>query len=167
MGFTAPATAFCPACGHATEVRMVHGRPRPACPDCRFVHFPNPRVAAVAFVTRENHVLLVKRGVQPEKGKWALPAGFIDLGEHPEKAAIREVKEETGLDITIERQMGLNFDPTSKAIVILYKAQTIGGSLAASDDAADARWFDRKDLPELAFESTRKAVQEWLTETHP
>jgi len=154
--------AFCPLCGHRIESRVRHGRPRPVCPACRYVHFANPRVAAVVFVTDGDRTLLVRRGGWPEKGKWALAAGFIDLGEPPEEAAVRELKEETGLDIAIDGLLDLSYDPVSKAIVLLYRGRVLGGVLAAGDDALEARWFTRHELPELAFESTRRAVEAWL-----
>lgn len=154
--------AFCPQCGHPIDSQMRHGRMRPVCPACRYVHFANPRVAVVMFVAEKDQVLLIKRGVWPEKGRWALVAGFIDLGEHPEEGAIREMKEETGLDGVIERLMDLSFDPVSQTIVILYKARVVGGVLAPNDDAQDARWFTRADLPDLAFDSTRQTVKAWL-----
>jgi ADP-ribose pyrophosphatase YjhB (NUDIX family) len=111
-------------------------------------------------------VLLVKRSVAPEKGRWALAAGFVELGEPPEAAAIREMKEETGLDIVIERMLGLSFNAADKVIVILYQGRAVGGVLAAGDDADEARWFSRDELPELAFESTRSTVRAWL-ESNP
>jgi ADP-ribose pyrophosphatase YjhB (NUDIX family) len=148
----------------ATVVR--HGALRPVCPGCGFIHFANPRVAAVVFLADGARVLLVKRSVAPEKGRWALAAGFVELGEPPEAAAIREMKEETGLDIVIERMLGLSFNAADKVIVILYQGRAVGGVLAAGDDADEARWFSRDELPELAFESTRSTVRAWL-ESNP
>lgn len=165
MKFAPSDIEFCPLCGHRLEPQVRHGQPRPVCPACHFIHFANPRVAVVIFATEANRMVLVKRGSWPEKGKWALPAGFVDFGEAPENAAIREMKEETGLDITIERFMQLSFDPISQAIVLLYKAAITGGALKADDDAMDARWFTREDLPELAFDTTHQAVKAWQSGT--
>lgn len=164
MKFAPRDIAFCPLCGHPLESGVRHGQLRPVCPSCHFIHFANPRVAVAIFAATPDHVVLVKRGGWPEKGKWALPAGFVDFGEAPEAAAIREMKEETGLDVAIQRLMDLSFDPVSQSIVLLYQAQSLGGTLEANDDAVDARWFTREDLPELAFESTRQAVQVWLAD---
>nr|WP_320132118.1 NUDIX hydrolase [uncultured Holophaga sp.] len=153
---------YCPRCGHALEQRECFGRIRPACPACRFVHFANPRVAVVIFLHHANRVLLVKRGVPPEKGRWALPAGYIDLGEPPEEAAIREMQEETGLEVSIEGLLDLGYNPVSQAIVITYRARLLGGEPMAGDDAAEARWFGTEELPDLAFDSTRKAIGAWI-----
>jgi len=153
---------FCPRCGDRVAMLVRYGSLRPVCPACGFVQFANPRVAAVVFVTDGDRVLLVKRGVPPEQGRWALAAGFVEFGEPPEAAALREMKEETGLDIVIERMLGLSFNAADKVIVILYQGRFVGGTLAGGDDVEEARWFSRDELPELAFESTRNAVRDWL-----
>jgi len=155
-------TPHCQRCGGRMEMRVRHGGLRPVCPGCGFVHFANPRVAAVVFLAEGERILLVKRKVAPEQGRWALAAGFVELGEAPEAAAIRELKEETGLDGVIERMLDLTFNEADKVIVILYQARAVGGILAGGDDVEEARWFTREELPELAFASTRRAVAAWL-----
>jgi ADP-ribose pyrophosphatase YjhB (NUDIX family) len=132
------------------------------CPDCGFIAFANPRVAVVLFLAERERILLVKRGVAPEKGRWALPAGFVDRGEHPEAAAVREMREETGLEVAIVRLLDLTYDDDAQVIVILYRARLLGGTLGADDDVEAAAWFDRGELPELAFASSRRAVRAWM-----
>ena len=156
---------FCPSCGTPVQHRLVCGRTRPACPACGFVHFPNPRVAVAMFLAEGDRILLVKRGVAPERGRWALAAGFVDLGESPEAAARREMREETGLEVEIDRLLDLSYEEGQRVILILYRVRLLGGTLAANDDAEAAQWFTRDDLPELAFESTRRMVEAWLGAT--
>ena len=153
---------FCPRCGGRVQELMRHGRPRPACPACGYVHFANPRVAVALFVADGARILLVKRRFPPEQGRWALAAGFVDLGERPQDAAVREMREETGLEVVIERMLDLSFNEADKVIVILYRARAVGGILAAADDVEEARWFAAAELPDLAFESTRRTVRAWL-----
>jgi ADP-ribose pyrophosphatase YjhB (NUDIX family) len=153
---------FCPRCGTPVQPLLRYGTFRLACPACGFVHFANPRVAVAVFVADGERVLLVKRGINPEKGRWALAAGFVEFGEAPEAAAVREMKEETGLDVVVERMLDLIFNEADKVIVIMYQARTVGGVLAANDDVEEARWFTGHDLPELAFESTRRTLKAWL-----
>jgi ADP-ribose pyrophosphatase YjhB (NUDIX family) len=153
---------FCPRCGSPVQPLFRCGTTRPACPACGFIHFANPRVAAAVFVADGARVLLVKRKVAPEQGKWALAAGFVEYGEDPQAAARREMREETGLEVVIERLLDLSFNEADKVIVILYQARAVGGVLAADDDVEEARWFTAAELPELAFESTRRAVRGWL-----
>ena len=156
---------FCPRCATPLENQFRYGKVRPVCPACGFVHCANPRVAVVVFLADGGRVLLVKRGMEPEKGHWALAAGFVDMGERPEEAAVREMREETGLEVVITRRLDLGFDEASRAIVILFEGRMVGGTLKADDDVEEARWFAPGELPdasELAFESTRRMLKAWL-----
>jgi ADP-ribose pyrophosphatase YjhB (NUDIX family) len=153
---------FCPRCGTPVQPLFRYGTLRPSCPACGFIHFANPRVAVALFVADGDRVLLVKRGIPPEKGRWALAAGFVEYGEAPEAAARRELREETGLEATVEGMLELSYNEADKVIVILYRARVEGGTLAANDDVEEVRWFTRAQLPDLAFESTRRAVGAWL-----
>ena len=126
------------------------------------MQFSNPRVAVVVFLAEPDRILLVKRRFPPEQGAWALAAGFVDLGDAPEAAAVREALEETGLEVAVERLLDLGYDEANRVIYILYQARAVGGTLAAADDVEEARWFSRDQLPALAFQSTRKAVADWL-----
>ncbi|MBN1680412.1 MAG: NUDIX hydrolase [Anaerolineae bacterium] len=161
-----PPVNFCQVCGHALVDRMAYGQMRRVCPECNYIHFSDPKVAAVVFIERENHVLLVRRRVNPERGKWALPAGYIDDGEDPRSAARREVAEETGLDVKITRLLDVQAgSPDSGAsIVIIYAAQALSGTAQAHDDVDGVLWYAAGDpLPELAFDSTRTMLDAWIT----
>lgn len=145
--------------------REAFGRVRRVCPACGFIHFDDPKVAAVVFVEQAGRVLLVRRAMNPERGKWALPAGYVDYGEDPQAAAIREVYEETGLSIAITGLAGVEGGPAAlgASIVIIYTARVIAGEAHARDDAADVLWLaPEHPLPELAFESTRTMLAMWL-----
>ena len=138
---------------------------RRRCADCAYVHFNDPKVAAIAFIAQDGKLLLIRRSVDPEKGKWALPAGFVDYGEDPRQTAIRETREETGLDIEPHTLLDVNLTTGfHKVIAIVYAASVTGGILRAADDADDARWFGPDEIPELAFEMTNRFVQEWIDE---
>ena len=123
-------------------------------------------MAAVVFITRGGEVLLVRRAVDPEAGKWALPAGFIDYGEDPQAAAIREVREETGLDVQITRLidvLGPMPDSGAASILILYEAAITGGTLSPEDDVDQVEFFAPADIPyeQIAFASTRLILDRW------
>jgi 8-oxo-dGTP diphosphatase len=160
---------YCPRCA-TPLVDLAHsGKLRRSCPNCRFIYFQDPKVAVIVRVILDGKVLMVKRNMDPEKGKWALPAGFIDYGEDPREAAKREVKEETGLDVTITRLidvLGPDGAPGSKtSIAILFEAEVNGGTLLGADDVDEAVFFLQGDVPhaELAvFESLRVMIGEWL-----
>jgi ADP-ribose pyrophosphatase YjhB (NUDIX family) len=155
--------AFCPQCGNELADELRFGKPHRICPACGYVHFRDPKVAAVVLIQSAGRILLVLRGVDPERGKWALPAGYVDAGEDPALAAAREVHEETGLEVRIARLVDVMFDRGK--ILIVYGADMTGGTLCAQDDVDDVRWFGPDDIPhDLAFRSTREIVDRWLAE---
>jgi 8-oxo-dGTP diphosphatase len=157
---------FCQVCGHAMTDRLAYGKIRRVCPECGYVHFIDPKVAAVVFIEQDRRVLLVRRAMNPERGKWALPAGYIDDGEDPREAAIREVSEETGLAIEITHLIGVQSGPDlhGASIVIIYAGRVLAGVAHPLDDADDVLWVTAGDpLPDLAFESTRRMLEMWKT----
>ena len=144
---------FCPMCGHALIQLERHGSLRPVCSECHHIVYFDPKVAVVVFIEQDEQVLLVRRANDPGRGKWAMPAGFVEWNEPPEQAAIRETMEETGLQVEIAHLLEVfpKLDHGLADIIIAYRAQVIGGILQAGDDADDARWFRRDNLPELVF----------------
>ncbi len=152
---------WCHRCRAPMTTREIGGKPRRVCTECRHVHFVEPKVGVGVCVVEAGRVLLVKRGFAPEKGKWSLPAGYLDHGEDPQAHAIEEVREETGLEVRITSLMGVFHNPPSQGgatVFILYRGERTGGALQAGDDATQAAFFARDALPELAFASTRHAV---------
>ncbi len=116
----------------------------------------SPKVTVDAVLLKEDSVLLVKRRFPPFKGYWALPGGFVEYGETTETAVIREMSEETGLHVTVERLAGVysdpNRDPRGHTISVVYRVVYHSGVLNASDDAAEVKYFKVKQLPPLAFD---------------
>lgn len=114
------------------------------------------------LVIEDGRLLLVRRAVDPGRGRWSLPAGFLDHGEDPRETAAREVMEETGLTVAVEGLIDVYYNPPGSggaSIFILYRARRTAGEPVAGDDADDARFFSLDDLPDLAFDSTRVAVK--------
>jgi 8-oxo-dGTP diphosphatase len=101
--------------------------------------------------------------MNPERGKWSIPAGFLDRDEDPRDVAVREVFEETNLRVAVEELIDVYYNPPSDqggaSIFILYRGRLLGGRLRAGDDADDAAFFGPDDLPDLAFASTYGAIQ--------
>ena len=155
---------FCPRCGHRLEQRAVYGAVRPVCPSCGRIHFTDPKVAVGVLIEDAGRLLLIKRGNDPERGKWSMPAGFVDGGEDPARAAEREALEETGLRVRVSGLLDVyaRARATDGAdILIVYLAQVMGGQLSPGDDAEAASYFDPDALPELAFDSTAAIVSDW------
>ncbi len=152
---------FCARCGGELSSRVVGGKARPACRRCDHVVFEDPKVAVVVMLAEADRLLLVKRRHEPARGHWALPGGFLDSGEDPREAAVREMREETALRVEIAELIDVWSEPPAlggATLVIAYRATRTGGSLRAADDAADARFFTLDALPELAFRSTLRAI---------
>lgn len=148
------------------RTQRVMDKPRRVCPSCRYVYFTDPKVGVGVAVVDGGRLLLVRRAMNPERGKWSLPAGYIDHGEDPKETAAREALEETGLLVEIEDVIDVFHNPPGgggASVFILYRGRAIGGALAAGDDADDAGFFALDQLPELAFASTKAAVERLLS----
>ncbi len=155
---------FCPRCATPVVLKVKFGRERPVCPNCRWIHFADPKVAAAVLVEQDRHILLVQRGNEPYRGLWSLPAGFVNADEDPALAAARECLEETGLEVAISAILEIRHGrehARGADFVIFYRAQVTGGLLHAGDDANDAAWFERGHLPGLAFESTKYILEQY------
>ncbi|MEX0787901.1 MAG: NUDIX domain-containing protein [Anaerolineales bacterium] len=121
-------------------------------------------MAAAALVEREGKVLLVRRVNEPERGKWSLPAGFVDRGEDPRRAAERECLEETGLVVRVGELMDVIYGAEHAAgadLVLVYRAEISEGVVNPHDDADAAAFFAPGEIPPLAFQATRTALDQW------
>jgi 8-oxo-dGTP diphosphatase len=158
---------YCPRCGSVLINKDIDSLPRLVCSDerCDYVYYHNPIPAAGALIIKDKRILMVKRAAPPKKGWWCFPAGFMEWGEHPSQTTVREVCEETGLEINLEGLFDVysgNDDPRTNAVLILYVATVAGGKLAASDDAQEAEFFAFDRLPtNIAFESHRQALADY------
>lgn len=155
---------FCTSCGSPLDVRWVFGRNRPACPSCGRIHFADPKVAAGVLVVQDGMVLLVRRAGEPQQGRWSLPAGFVDADEDPRRAAERETLEETGLEVEVSDILDVfsgREHPAGADIVLIFVARPRGGRLQPGDDADAVAFFPPDNLPELAFEATRRSLEVW------
>lgn len=156
---------FCPLCGTALIERSHTGRLRPACPNCHWVYFPDPKVAVSVLIRSEDQVLLVQRRYDPQKGHWTLPSGFVDAGEDPKLAAERECQEETGLSIMNLKLRDVLFSqehPRGASILIIYSADIQSGELRSGDDANQAGFYKITNLPPLAFASTKHILDSYF-----
>ena len=148
-------------CAASLATRQVAGKPRRACPACGWVHFVEPKIGVGVMVVEGGRLLLVRRAMDPEKGKWSLPAGYLDYGESPIETAVREAREETGLEVRVTGLVDAFHNPpgAGASVFLLYRATRTGGEPRAGDDADAVAFFGRDDLPSLAFASTFAAVE--------
>ena len=143
----------CPQCGGTLAGATVEGRTRGRCGACGFVLFLNPACAAAGVVLNaEGRVLLVRRKIEPWRGAWALPAGYQEIDEHPEATAVREIQEETGIDVEVVGLLDLihvDTDPRKPANVAVYLCRALGGEARPDQSDVDAaEWFALDALPE-------------------
>jgi ADP-ribose pyrophosphatase YjhB (NUDIX family) len=149
---------YCPRCATGLNHEERYGKIRPVCPGCGWIHFVDPKVAAAVFIEQNGRVLLVRRANEPFRGLWTLPAGFINGGEDPAEAAARECLEETGLSVRVTRVLDIisgREHPRGADFIIVYHASVVGGELKPDDDVDAAEWFERGNLPQLAFRATQ------------
>ena len=156
-----PAARFCPRCGTALRRRVSFGRRRRVCPQCGHVHFNDPKVAVGVVARRGGRLLLVRRNHEPHLGEWSFPSGYVDAGEAPEEAAVRETKEETGLDVRIERLLGAYSARGEPVIFIAYAARVTGGRIEVGLECMDVRFFPPDALPPLAFRHDDAILRAW------
>ena len=152
---------FCSACGTKLRSRPHEGRRRPACPNCGLIAFDDPKVAVGVLATRRGKLVLVQRDQEPHRGSWSFPSGFVDAGEGLEQAAIREVSEETGLEVRIQRQLGAYAAPGDRVVFIAYAARVVAGRIAVGRECQDVRYFDPSSLPSLAFPHDEEILRIW------
>ena len=161
---------FCPVCGGALESRSLkNGDPaRLVCTACGFVFYLDPKLAVGTIITDEqNRVVLVRRAIEPGYGKWVFPGGYVDRGEEVQAAAVREAREETGLDVRLDRLINIYSYAGRVPVIVVYAATMIGGCLGCDDEGLEARFFEPDTIPwqELAFRSTHEALREFLRQS--
>lgn len=150
--------------------REIDGRTRETCPACQHIHYRNPVPAVGVVLPYDKGLVLVQRKFEPRAGYWSLPAGYMELGETTEEAAVRECREETGLDIQIDTLLGVySFGQGAySGFVIMYAASVIGGVPQAGDDACDIGIFTLEALPSsMAFYTHLQAIEQWHQQTKP
>lgn len=157
---------YCPLCRHELSETKEGLK---VCPACHFTHYDNPVPVVAVLVPVESGIVLVQRGVEPFKGEWCLPCGYMNRYEHPKAAARRETEEETGLVVRMEKVLSIcNPSPEDfplNQLVIHYLGRMVAGELQAGDDALNVGVFTREDMPPVCFRSHRMVINEWFNGT--
>ena len=153
--------SYCPECGTGLETREAFGKPRDVCPACGRVHFEDPKVAVGVVVEKDGGIVLGKRNHDPKLGCWSFPSGFVDAGEVVEAAAVRECQEETGLDVRIDKLLGVYSTWGERVIFVAFAGTAIGGKLEAGEECIEVGVFPPSALPELAFPNDEAIMEAW------
>ena len=143
-------TKYCSLCSSRLELSRIQGKVRHCCKTCHHIVYLDPKVATVTIVESTHNILLVKRSIQPHLGKWSLPSGYVDRGEKVEEAAIREIKEETNLAVTLIDLIGV-YSGKGPVILIVFRAYPANGFPTPGEEVSDISWFQIDNLPELPF----------------
>jgi ADP-ribose pyrophosphatase YjhB (NUDIX family) len=162
---------YCTSCGLALTLGPIPGeeRHRLACPNGH-ITYVNPRLVTTTLpVTVAGELVLIRRGLDPGRGLWAQPGGFLEVDETPTEGAIRETLEETGLVVSPGEIVGLYARLEAAVVVLVYEARIVGGEQRTSPEALDIRAFAPDDIPwpEIAFKTTWWALVDWLAMRRP
>jgi 8-oxo-dGTP diphosphatase len=152
---------FCPRCGREATIKYPRSI---TCGNCGYGAFYNPKpVACTIPRTPDDDIILLKRGFEPNRGRWSMPGGFVDLGETVEQAAIREAKEEINVDIEITQLVGVYSRSTDRIVVVVYAART-EGTPTRTEEALEVQAFQPNTIPwdQLAFWSDGRALRDYL-----
>ena len=159
-----PRYQFCPFCGKKLDIKIEEGKERKFCSSCKWTYYPRVATAVAGVIVKKDKILLVKRNREPFKGSWMFPAGFVDFGEHPKEALVREIKEETGL-----RVMKSEFIDIFQAqddyrnpghFVFFYKVKVTGSKITTDkEENQDIAWFSIKNPPEISWKSHRYVMK--------
>ena len=158
---------FCPRCGGALERRVLKATEpeRPVCRECGFVFYIDPKVAVGTIIRdADDRLVLVRRAIEPGYGKWVFPGGYVDRGEALTAAAVREAREECGLDVRLDGLVNVYSYPGRAPIIVVYAATAIGGELCNDEECLETAVFDSGSIPwdDLAFRSTRDGLRDYL-----
>jgi len=157
-----PVYNYCPLCQTALKHQHFEGKRRAVCPSCQWVHYINPLPVAVGVVRNEdNELLLIRRGIPPSVGAWALPGGFVEANEHPEKAAVREIFEEVGLRASVKGLIGVFMrrpQMYGSIVVMGYEMVVKKRKITCSHEVLEAGFFPVDNTPRIAFKIHRDMV---------
>jgi ADP-ribose pyrophosphatase YjhB (NUDIX family) len=158
---------FCPRCAHLLERRVLKASEpeRLVCPACTFVFYLDPKIAVGTIVrTVSGRIVLVRRAIEPGYGKWVFPGGYVDRGEPLTSAALREAREECGLDVRLDGLVNIYSYAGRTPVIVVYAATAIGGELAFDDESLEIAEFETAAIPwdELAFRSTAEGLRDYL-----
>lgn len=155
--------SYCPHCGGAVEERHAGGRLRPHCAACRVTFYADPKLAVAVLIQDQGKLVLQRRTIDPGLGRWSFPSGYVERGEPVEQAAVREVFEETGLQVRLSGLVGLYSRQDHPVVLAVYAGEIVGGVLQAGDETDAVATFDPDDLPTLAFEHDTQIIEAWQT----
>jgi len=158
---------FCPRCGGTLERKLLKASEpeRLVCAGCSFVFYLDPKIAVGTIIrSTSGGIVLVRRAIEPGYGKWVFPGGYVDRGELLTLAAVREAREECGLDIRLDGLVNIYSYAGRAPVIVVYAATATGGTLCVDDEGLEICEFAADTLPwsDLAFRSTQEGLRDYL-----
>ena len=162
LNLNPPDYKYCPFCATTLASKKEENKDRKYCPNCDWHYYPHVSSSACALILRENKVLLVQRARDPHKGKWMMPAGFLDFGEHPAECALREVHEETGYTavsaelLDVLQVLDDNRPGTEGHFGFMYRTEILDAKpeeIADKEENTAVEWHSLNALPPIAWEN--------------
>ncbi len=154
---------FCSQCGGTITEMIPEGdnRLRFVCGACETIHYQNPRIVAGCLPVLDGQVLLCKRAIEPRRGYWTLPAGFMENGETVQQAAERETREEACAKVTALQLYTLFDLPHINQVYMFFRAELVDNGFRAGDETLEVRLFKQADIPwsELAFPTVGRTLE--------
>lgn len=156
---------FCPVCGGSLKsLRLKDIEPaRLVCSECSHVFYLDPKLVACTVLELEGRIVFLKRGIEPQLGKWVIPGGYVDRGEELRAAARRETEEEVGIRTRIGDLVGIYSYAGVVEVVVVFEAQYLSGELVAGDETLEVKLYSPDEIPwqDLAFQSTVDALKDY------
>lgn len=138
-------------------------RERLVCDSCGWIHYVNPKIVVGAVCVWQDKILLCRRAIEPRRGYWTIPAGYLEQEETPEAGAMREAKEEAGAEIELSGLLGVYSIPRISQVHLIYRATLLSPSVAAGEESLAVGLYDWAKIPwpDLAFPTVRWALQHY------
>jgi ADP-ribose pyrophosphatase YjhB (NUDIX family) len=157
---------FCSNCGHRIVLEVPEGDflPRHVCPNCRTVHYQNPKIVVGSVPEYQGRILICKRGIEPRIGFWTIPAGFMENDETLEAGAAREAVEEARIRVEIGSLLLLANVTSARQVHVFFRSRMLSPDFGVTHESLEVRLIDASEIPwdELAFPSTEYALRRYV-----
>lgn len=155
---------YCPMCASPLTLSFAAGRERPVCASCSFIGYRNPVPVGLIAAKKDGKLLLLKRSIDPLKGFWAPPTGYVEWDESVEEAVVRETKEETNVDVAVDNLIGVYSRPNLGVLMIAYNGRVVGGDAMPCEDAYAVGFFGPDELPQQPAEHQGTDFDVWFAD---